>query len=80
MSLGRLYKKKQGAYIEKKESLMSQLIPHADLLQKAAAYIAETLKEYPERNLGEILDQAGMLFNLTPLDTEALQRLFSKDS
>ncbi len=59
---------------------MTQLIPHADLLQKAAAYIAETLKEHPQRHLTDIIDEAGMRFNLTPLDTEALQRLFAKES
>ncbi len=59
---------------------MTQLIPHSDLLQRAVAHVAEMVKEYPQRPLSDIIDQAGMRFNLTPLDTEALQRLFSKDT
>ncbi len=55
---------------------MTQLISHSELLQRAVAYINETRKEHPERPLADILDQAGMQFNLTPLDYEALQRLF----
>ena len=58
---------------------MAQLISHGDLVQRAAAYVAETIKAYPERHLMDILDQAGMQFNLTPLDTEKLKRIFSKD-
>ncbi len=59
---------------------MTQLIPHSDLLQRAVVYVAEMVKEHPKSPLADIIDQAGMRFNLTPLDTEALQRLFSKDT
>ncbi len=58
---------------------MTQLISHSELLQRAVVYISEKRKEFPDRPLAEILDQAGMQFNLTPLDTEALQRLFTAD-
>ena len=55
---------------------MSTLAPHSELVRKAAAYVAETRKENPDRPLEAILDEAGMRFNLTPLDSEALRRLF----
>jgi hypothetical protein len=36
-------------------------------------------RDNPKRALASILDEAGMRFNLSPLDSEALQRLFSRD-
>ena len=56
---------------------MSSTLPTGELLRKAAAFVAETRKEDPERSLASVLDEAGMRFNLTPLDSEALYRLFS---
>jgi len=56
---------------------MSSMIPPGELIRKAAAFVAETRKAEPSRSLESILDEAGMRFNLTPLDSEALYRLFS---
>jgi len=56
---------------------MSSILPPGENVRKAAAFIAETRKETPLRPLSSILDEAGMRFNLTPLDGEALQRLFT---
>jgi hypothetical protein len=56
---------------------MSSLLPPGDAVRKAAAFVAETRKAEPSRTLASILDEAGMRFNLTPLDGEALHRLFS---
>ena len=56
---------------------MSSIIPPGELIRKAAAFVAETRKAEPSRSLESILDEAGMRFNLTPLDTESLRRLFS---
>lgn len=58
---------------------MSTLISQSELVRRAAAYVAEEVKNNPQRNLHTILDEAGMRFNLTPLDAEALLRLFTKD-
>ncbi len=58
---------------------MTQIIPHSELLQRAVVYITAQKKEFPDRPLMDILDQAGMQFNLTPLDMEALQRIFTKE-
>ena len=54
--------------------------PVRDAIQKAAAFVTETRKEYPSRSLYSILDEAGMRFNLTPLDSEALSSLFRASS
>ena len=56
---------------------MSSILPAGELIRKAAAFVAESRKEQPERSLESILDEAGMRFNLTPLDSEALYRLFT---
>ncbi|MDR2694814.1 MAG: hypothetical protein LBC79_00335 [Deltaproteobacteria bacterium] len=55
---------------------MSSILPPGELIRKAAAFIAASRKETPLRSLDSILDEAGMRFNLTPLDSEALRRLF----
>jgi hypothetical protein len=56
---------------------MSSILPSGELVRKAAAFVAATRKAAPSRSLESILDEAGMRFNLTPLDSEALHRLFS---
>ncbi len=59
---------------------MTQIISHSELVQRAFAAIIAQQKEFPEKKLVDIIDEAGMEFNLSPLDTEALLRLFKKDS
>ena len=56
---------------------MSSILPPGETVRKAAAFVAETRKAEPSRSLSSILDEAGMRFNLTPLDGEALHRLFA---
>lgn len=56
---------------------MSCIISQGELVRRAAAYVAEERKNHPDRPLHAVLDEAGMRFNLTPLDTQALERLFS---
>ncbi len=59
---------------------MSTIINHSELLKRAVAYVTETIKEQPQKDLQNILDEAGMRFNLSPIDSEALKRLFTKES
>jgi len=59
---------------------MSSILPPGDAIRKAAAFVAETRKTTPSRSLASILDEAGMRFNLSPLDGEALDRFFSDAS
>lgn len=56
---------------------MTTLISPSDLVRKAAVFVAEERQAHPQRPLSDILDEAGMRFNLTPLDSAALQRVFS---
>lgn len=59
---------------------MPTIISQSDLVRRAAAFIAEERREHPQRPLDAILDEAGMRFNLTPLDSESLRRLFEETS
>ncbi|MDR0816551.1 MAG: hypothetical protein LBN28_04070 [Desulfovibrio sp.] len=58
---------------------MSTVIPQSELVRKALAYIAEQRANADGKSLAALLDEAGMRFNLTPLDTDALERLFDVD-
>lgn len=58
---------------------MSTIMPQSELVRKAAAYLAEERARDPRKSLALLLDEAGMRFNLTPLDTMSLERLFRKN-
>ena len=62
--------------IHKKEHLMATIMPASELVRRAAAWLAEHRALYPEKSLAALLDEAGMRFNLNPLDAAALGRLF----
>lgn len=51
-------------------------VSQSELVRRAAEHIAEQRAANPERSLAELLDEAGMRFNLTPLDAAALERIF----
>ncbi len=59
---------------------MATILPHSELLRRAVRYVNDTRTDSPERKLASIIDEAAMRFNLSPLDGEALQRLFSPDA
>lgn len=59
---------------------MSQILPQGELVRRAAAYIAEKRREQPHIPLSDILDEAGMRFTLSPLESEALYALFTPNS
>lgn len=72
-------KKINGEYTgRKREPTMSTIMPHSELVRKAAAYLAERRAQEPGKSLAGLLDEAGMRFNLTPLDAASLERLFRK--
>lgn len=58
---------------------MSSLIPQNELVRKAAAFIAEERATSSGKDLAVLLDEAGMRFNLTPLDAQALERIFREE-
>lgn len=48
--------------------------PKGDALRKAVKWIAETAKEDPDRPRQSLIDEAGVKFNLSPMDMEFLLR------
>ena len=58
---------------------MQTLVSQNELVRKAAAYISEKRAENPKSDLSKLLDEAGMRFNLTPLDAAALERIFKNE-
>ena len=56
----------------KKENAMATIMPASELVRRAAAWLAEQRALYPEKSLAVLLDEAGMRFNLNPLDAAAL--------
>jgi len=55
---------------------MSDIMPEGELLRRAAAWICEERAARPERLLNSCLDEAGMRFNLGPVDQRMLAELF----
>ncbi|MBO4301504.1 MAG: hypothetical protein J5861_07885 [Desulfovibrio sp.] len=55
---------------------MATIVSQNELVRKAAAYLVEQKNLRPEASIATLLDEAGMRFNLTPLDAAALERLF----
>ncbi|MDR2743735.1 MAG: hypothetical protein LBB66_00825 [Desulfovibrio sp.] len=55
---------------------MSPIMPRSELVRRALTYITEQRVLNPDKPVAHLLDEAGMRFNLTPLDTAALERLF----
>ena len=58
---------------------MTTIMPQGELVRKAAAYLAEQRALHTGKSLSALLDEAGMRFNLTPLDAAALERLFREE-
>ena len=54
------------------------LIEHGELVRRALEYVQEERCRRPDAPLSSLLDEAGMRFNLTPLDAAQLARLFRK--
>lgn len=61
---------------------MPTIMPQNELVRRAAAHVAAELADRGNKGetnraaLHRLLDDAAMRFNLTPLDQQALERLF----
>lgn len=56
---------------------MSTIMSQSELFRRAVAFVIDERRDFPGRPLHNILDDAGMRYNLTPLDYETLQRFFA---
>ncbi|HJA79242.1 MAG TPA: hypothetical protein H9784_06720 [Candidatus Desulfovibrio intestinavium] len=58
---------------------MPTIMPQNELVRRAAAHVAAEWADKEDKSrsaLLRLLDDAAMRFNLTPLDQQALERLF----
>lgn len=58
---------------------MTTVMPQSELLRRAVQYVSDEKSDNPDKKLAAILDDASMRFNLSPLDGEALYRLFTEE-
>ena len=56
---------------------MPTIMPSSELLRRAVVHMDEERRSHPEKSLAAIIDETSMRFNLSPLDSEALYRIFS---
>jgi hypothetical protein len=52
------------------------LLTASTSLQKAVAWIGETMRHHPEKQRGNVIAEAELRFDLTPLEYEFLHRHF----
>lgn len=55
---------------------MSVIIHKSELVRRALAYVDQERNDRPDARLSQLLDEAGMRFNLSPKDAEALKHIF----
>lgn len=83
---GRLFSKKADASPpcgrpgRARRLFMTTIMPQSELVRRAAAYVAAELAQKGRTGLSDLLDDAAMRFNLTPLDQLSLERLFSEQN
>jgi len=53
---------------------MATLMPEGDDLRKAVKWIAEERALQPRKKLTELIAEAGLKFDLSPMDADFLQR------
>jgi hypothetical protein len=59
---------------------MPTIMPSSELLRRAVVNLDEILRECPGKSVAAAIDEVSMRWNLSPLDAEALLRLFSSGS
>lgn len=55
------------------------LARHDDLVREALAFLLDMRAQKPETPLARLLDEAGMRYNLSPLDAERLSRIARRE-
>lgn len=58
---------------------MTEGMPRNELVRRAFEWIMSERSLNPSKTLRALLDEAGMRFNLTPMDDQALSRLLDDD-
>ncbi len=55
----------------------TDLLTTSTNLQKAVAWIGETMRQHPDKQRDKVIAEAELRFDLTPLECEFLSRHFS---
>lgn len=56
---------------------MNTIMPQSELVKKALRFILEKKETHPCLSITDILDEAGMRFNLSPMEAMELERLLT---
>lgn len=59
---------------------MATIMPQSELVRRAAAWISGQRAASPEKKPHELLDEAGMRFNLSPKDQRMLADFFAQQT
>ena len=62
--------------VQKPFSEVEEILPSGDKMKKAIRWISDTLLEHPEKKRKQIIREAELRFDLTPLECEFLNRNF----
>jgi hypothetical protein len=60
--------------INEKEPHMTTVQPDSENIRKAAKWVIEERKYNPNQSLGKLIEEAGSKYDLSPLETEFLER------
>jgi hypothetical protein len=53
---------------------MTNILPEGDDLRRATRWITEERSAYPQKTAAELIEEACLKFDLSPLDAEFVQR------
>jgi hypothetical protein len=60
--------------------LQTDLLSSSTHLQKAVAWLGETMRQHPDKQRGKVIAEAELRFDLTPAECEFLNRHFKRDT
>jgi hypothetical protein len=66
--------------IFEKEPHMTTVQPDSENIRRAAKWIIEERQYNPNQSLGKLIEEAGNKFDLSPLETEFLERFVKEES
>lgn len=56
---------------------MATIMPHGEDIRKAVQWVSEVRQSSPEKNLGKLIEDASIRFNLSPAEYESLLKFFN---
>jgi hypothetical protein len=61
-------------------SSLDQIMPSGDKMKKTLCWISEMLKEHPEKNRQQIINEAEIRFDLSPKECDFIDRKLRNNS